>query len=219
MESGDILTVAGGLVIVLVIALIANPQYLSGMPFLPHTETQTLTPTPAPLQTVTISVPVITSLPTSEPTPTPIPAPQPPYRILYTDTPFSYPAYNLPDNLETFGESDIRRPGEEDVTFAYIEETRGGLTRIFSVPYPVWAINITVTANRTPQSANFRMALCYAANGTIIDGAVIRNPGNAYKKIQTSNTKLYLIISTESLDRYRIDLETSKEYYLLYGPK
>lgn len=219
MESGDILTVAGGLVIVLIIALVANPQYLSGMPFLSHNETQTVTPTPALPATITITVPVITSLPTTEPTPAPIPAPEPPYRIFYTDKPFTYPAYNLPDNLETLGESDIRRAGEEPVTFAYVEDTRGGLTRIFSVPYPVWAMNITVTANRTPQIASFRMALCYAANGTIIDGAVITNPGNAYKKIQTSNTKLYLIISTVSLDQYRIDLETSKEYYLQYGPK
>jgi hypothetical protein len=112
-----------------------------------------------------------------------------------------------------FGESDIRRSGQDIVTFAYVEDSRGGLTRFFSVPYPVWSMDIRVTDNTTPNIASFRMALCYAANGTMIDGVELIHPGTAYKKIQTSNTPLYLIISTAGIEQYHISLQTSRQYY------
>ena len=124
----------------------------------------------------------------------------------------------LPDQLDTLGESDIRRTGEDVVTFAYIEESRGGLTRSFTIPYPVWSMDIRVTDTTTPNIGAFRMALCYAANGTIIDGLQIEHPGTAYKKIQTSGVPLYLIISALDIETYRIDLQTSREYYEQYGP-
>jgi hypothetical protein len=213
VETGDILTVAGGLFIVLIIALVVNPQYLSGL--------QKSLPggTPAPTKITTSPVAVTTPLPTTPATPTTaathtLPLTQtPPYRIYYSDKPFSYPVVRLPDNLEMFGESDIRRSGQDVVTFAYVEDSRGGLTRVFSVPYPVWTMDIRVVDNTTPNIASFRMALCYAANGTIIDGVELIHPGTAYKKIQTSNTPLYLIISTNNIEGYRIDMQTSRQYY------
>jgi hypothetical protein len=214
VESGDILAVAGGLVIVLVIALIANPQYLPGFSLDRPTGTPLVTTTPSPVQVP--APPTITVTPSPVPaliTPTPVPTQALPYRIFYTDNPFSYPSYKLPERMDTFGESDIRRSGEDIVTFAYMGDTRGGLTRIFSIPYPVWMLNITVNASRTPQLGNFRMALCYARNGTIIDGTEILNQGSAYKKIQTSNTDLYLIISTANIERYHIDFQTTRQYF------
>jgi hypothetical protein len=222
VESGDILTVAGALILVIVIALVANPQYLQGIAPAQPSDNPTTVPTPT-------SVPVLTSptvIPvTSEPVlaitktlPAPEPTPAPPYRIFYTDNPFSYPNVRLPDQMSTVGESDIPRSGEDVVTFAYLEDIRGGLTRIFSIPYPVWMLNITVNASRTPQQGTFRMALCYAGNGTIIDGAEILNQGSAYKKIQTSNTDLYLIVSTANIDRYHIDFLTTRQYYDQYRP-
>jgi hypothetical protein len=214
VESGDILAVAGGLVIVLVIALIANPQYLAGFSSDRPAGISPITPVPSPVQvrtppTVTVTpspAPVVISL-------TPVPTQALPYRIFYTDKPFSYPDYKLPERMDTFGASDIRRSGEDLVTFAYMEDTRGGLTRIFSIPYPVWMMNVTVNASRTPQLGNFRMALCYAKNGTIIDGTEILNQGSAYKKIQTSNTDLYVIISTANIERYHIDFQTTRQYF------
>jgi hypothetical protein len=116
-----------------------------------------------------------------------------------------------------FGESDVRRSGQDIITFAYIEESRGGLSRVISIPYPVWTMDIRVIDNTTPNVASFRMALCYAANGTIIDGVELMHPGTAYKKIQTSNTPLYLIISTTNIEGYRIDLQTSWEYFEQFG--
>jgi len=219
VESGDILTVAGGLVIVLVIALVANPSYLQGLTATPPPVTTTINPiTPI---TPVFTTPAVTEIPTvtvAELSPPPAPPVAPPYRIFYTDNPFSYPNVRLPEQMDTIGESDIPRPGEDVVTFAFIEDTRGGLTRIFSIPYPVWEMNITVNASRAPGPGNFRMALCYAKNGTIIDGVEVVNQGTAFKRIQTSNTDLYLIISTTSIDHYRIDFQTDRSYYNQYRP-
>jgi hypothetical protein len=213
VETGDILTVAGGLIIVLVIALIANPQYLSGLQASFPAGTPAPTQTQLPQTTITTPRPTSVAATITSATPTSLPTISSPQRIYYTDKPFSYPVVRLPERLDIFGESDIRRSGQDVVAFAYIEEARGGLTQTFTVPYPVWVMDIQVIDNTTPNDAVFRMALCYAANGTIIDGVEIVYPGAAYKKIQTSNTPLYLIISTTSIEKYRIELQTFRQYY------
>lgn len=210
MEKGDILTVAGGLFIVLIIALIANPGYLPvSLPGGNSAPDQV----PAPLAATTALPLATTVIPTPLLTPALPVTPLPPYRIYFTDKPFSYPLVRLPDSVDSLGESDIRRSGQDTVTFAYIEDARGGLTQVFSVPYPVWTMDIRVFDNTTPNVASFRMALCYAANGTIIDGVELIHPGTAYKKIQTSDIPLYLIISATDIEGYRIDLQTSRQYY------
>jgi hypothetical protein len=219
VETGDILTIAGGLFIVLIIALLANPQYLTGLhaslPGVSPAPTRTLLPLPA----LTPQLPATITKPATAPIQTTPLTPAPPYRIFYTDKPFSYPVVRLPDRVDTLGESDIRRSDQDIVTFAYVEDSRGGLTRVFSVPYPVWSMDIRVIDNTTPNIASFRMALCYAANGTIIDGVELIHPGTAYKKIQTSNTPLYLIISTAGIEQYHISLQTSRQYYEQYRPQ
>jgi hypothetical protein len=217
VEKGDIIAVAGGLFIVLVIALVVNSPLLAGIRGPLSGESQgTATEPPPPLSLSTVSAtteqkttPVIT--PSASATPV-LPA-----RISYSDKPFSYPVVRLPERLDVYGESDILRKGEDTVTFAYMEEYRGGLSRVFSIPYPVWSMDIRVIDNTTPNIASFRMALCYAANGTIIDGVEMIHPGTAYKKVQTSNTPLYLIISLTNIEKYRIEFQTSREYYDQFG--
>lgn len=220
MEKGDILTVVGGLVLVITIALIANPQYLAGImssvkPTAP-TVTVTVTPVPTPEETL---IPILIATPEPVPTPTPILPDAQPYRIFYTNTPFSYPRYKIPDHMETYGASNIPPRNQELVPFAFIEETRGGLTQKISVPYPVWGLNMTVNATRNPQYGDFRMVICYASNGKIIDGAEILNRGTMYRSMEVSNTDIYLIITTQYIDQYRIDLETPRTYYDLYRPR
>jgi hypothetical protein len=214
VEPGDILTVICGLFIVIIIALIANPHYLSGPGGTPVlTQTTAITTT----SVTPLATPQTTTAVTS--TPSLPPAPSPPYRIYYTDKPFSYPVFRLPDRPDLYGESDILHSDNDVITFAYIEGKGGGLTQVFTVPYPVWLINITVSANTTPQYADFRMVLCYAKNGTIIDGFEVVNQGKAVKKIQTSNIPLYLIISTRGIDGYWIDLQTTRSYYEQVKPQ
>ena len=219
MKKGDILTIAGGLVIVIVIALIANPQYLSGILSPGHpvvSPAPTVRPVPVSQETL---IPIV--LVTPEPVATPLPylPDSPQYRIFYTDNPFAYPRFKMPENMETFGASEILLRYEKQVPFAYIEDIRGGVTQKFSVPYPLWVLNITVNASHNPQYGNLRMVLCYAGNGTILDGAEILNQGSMTRVLQTSNTDLYMIITTQYLDWYRIDLETPRNYYDRYRPR
>ena len=214
MEKGDILIFAAGIATVIVIAILANPQSISGF----------LTPVPVatggpaaertPLPPLTIFTPV-----PQETTRHPLSADNSPYRIFYSDDLPAYPLLKIPDNMETFGASDIPQRYPEVVPFAYIEEKRGGLTQKFSIPYPLWMLNISVIADTSPQYGNFRMVLCYASDGTIIKGVEILNRGNGYRIVQTSNTDLYMIISATSVDQYRITFETPRSYYDAYRPQ
>ena len=218
VEKGDILTLVGGLVLVVILAVIINPHYLSGNSSVPATPVPAVTPLVPPTVKPTL-IPVETVTPTRVQSPPTIRPDDPPYRIYYTSKPFTYPRFKLPDNMETFGASDIPLRNEELVPFAYVEDTRGGLTQNFSVPYPLWIINTTVIANLTPQYGNFRMALCYANTGSIIDGEEILNRGTSYRIVQTSNENIYMIITTAYIDRYHISLETPRSYYTSYRPK
>jgi hypothetical protein len=215
VEKGDLLTLAAGVIIVLAIALITNPHYLAGLAPAPSVPVTTPVVT---LQPTAASTPIIPVTPQPTRTPTAEPTVAPPYRILYSSDPFSYPKYKMPETMGIFGAGDLALRGREMIPFAYISETRGGLTQKFTVPYPVWVINTTVTANRTPQYGNFRMVLCYANNGTVIDGEEILNRGSMIRVIETSGTEMYMIITTAYIDSYRIDFETPRDYYDIYRP-
>jgi hypothetical protein len=211
VEKGDIYTLIGGFICVLVVAILVKPGALSSV--LPQ-------PAPTAVQPVHTVVPV-TALPADvnsstviHPGVTATPRPvNPPYRIFYTSNPFSHPVVRLPENMETFGASDILWKGQDLIPFAYLEESRGGVTGDFSVPYEVWMMNITMTADRQPQYARFRMALCDSKDGAFLEGVEILNRGTMYKIVQVSNTKMYMIISSENVDRFRISLETPRNYY------
>ena len=213
MEKGDLLTLVGGVIIVLVIAFLANPHYLSGLSQAPVTPAPTIVRTQAPLPAAT---PVAPLPPTMGRTQSPEATIAPPYRIFYSSDPFSYPRFKMPEKMGIFGIGDLALRNREMVTFAYISEARGGLTQKFLVPYPVWVLNTTVTANRTPQYGNFQMVLCYANNGSIIEGEEILNRGSMIRVIQTSGTEMYMIITTAYIDSYRIDFETPRDYYDAY---
>lgn len=220
MEKGDLITLIGGVVLVFVIALVLNPNYLAGIPGLAGKPVVTPAPTmvstvPAtPVVPVTQNVPVTPAVPS---TPTTRPTIAPPYQIFYSSSPFSYPRFKMPDNIDTFGAGDIPFRGREMVPFAFVSELKGGVTQKFSVSYPVWSINTTVAANRTPQYGNFRMVLCYADNGTVIDGMEILNRGSMTRHIQVYGAEVYMIITTAYIDSYRIELETPEDYYHQYS--
>jgi hypothetical protein len=211
VEKGDILFFAAGIITVMVIAILVNPQSISG--FLPKVPVSTPLPeqTRIPLQVQTTITPTYTEM-----TPVPHPTESTLYRIYFSEKPLSYPRLKLPENMENFGASDILQRNMELVPFAFIEEKRGGLTQEFTIPYPLWVMNISVVANTSPQYGNFRMLLCNASDGTIIEGIEILNQGNAYRIIQISNTELYLIISATSVDSYLITFETPQTYYDTY---
>jgi len=216
VEKGDLITLIGGVILVFVIALVMNPHYLSGFPGIGGKSGESSVPTMVARMPVTpiSSITPVTRISTSVPTPEPTISP--PYRLFYNSSPFSYPRFKMPDNIYIYGAGDIPFRGREMVTFAFINESRGGLSQRFSVPYPVWSLNATVNAERTPQYGNFKMVLCYANNGTVIDGMEILNRGSMTRVIQTYGVDVYMIITTAYIDSYQINLETPKDYYFQY---
>ena len=211
MDTGDVLTLIAGIAIVIFVAFMANPEYLSE---LQNSSEMLLKPAETVVKT-TSPFTFPSEYPEQVPVVTPgMPKPDlPPYRIFYTDKPFSYPVYKLPENMVTTGASEAPRQTQEWVPFAVIENTRGGLTQFFSVPYPIWVINTTVVAENQPQYANFRMALSYADTGGVITGEEIVKPGTSYRIVRTANTSMYMIIGVNNIDSYQIRLETPREYY------
>lgn len=210
MEKGDLITLVGGVVLVLVIALVVHPEYLSS-----------LTPppvTPVPTQSVVNPYSYMGTPITMVPTPLPEPTIAPPYQIYYSNDPFSYPKFKMPDTVATFGAGDLPLRAKTMIPFAFVTESHGGLTQKFRVPYGIWVINTTVIANRTPQYGNFKMVLCFAENGTVVDGEEILNRGSMVRVVETSGTEFYMIISTAYIDRYYISLETPMEYYFTAAP-
>jgi hypothetical protein len=209
------------LVIVVVIAvavkyggfLQSDRQGSPGATPVPSLQTLAVTPAPVTTETTTSATAETTVPATTVPTPAPTPLEPVPYQIYYTDKPFDYPVFTLPDHMETFGASEIPWKDPDVVTFAYIDEPRGGLTHEFSVPYGLWRMNITVDAHTKPQYARFDMVLCYAKDGRIIDGMEILYPGSAFRAIQISNTDMYVIVHTDNVDRFRINFETPRAYY------
>lgn len=221
MEKGDIITLVGGFLCVLIVAVLANPQSFNlGLPgpSVPDTSQQPSDAAPTIIPIVMNVLPDGSSGNSQNPgvtittRPTPIP-PDPPYRITYVQNPFIYPMVHIPENMNRYGVSEITLRDTESVTFGYVEESHGGVTRNFSVPYEVWAINITVTANRLPQYAQFNMIICDRSTGQIIEGAQIRYPGTLYRVIQSSDRDLYMVISTQNVDSFKINLETPRSYY------
>jgi hypothetical protein len=215
VNSGDTIALIAGIIIVIFVAIIANPGYLNALKQPPQpTAPGAGTPVnPAPV-TVTSPIPELATV-------TPAISAKSQdllFRIVYTDKPYSYPSYRIPEHMETFGASEILPRTQEYVPFAFINGTGGGLTQVFSVPYPVWVINSTVVARTHPQYGIFRMALCYADSGRIIDGEEILNRGTSYRIVQTSNIPVYMIISTANIDSFYVRLETPRSYYDAYHP-
>lgn len=217
MEKGDIFTLIGGFVIVLVIAGPVKPGGFSALLPAPATVAPTPVPVTPPVPTTLIPVTILNMTPVvSVATTVPIPEP---YRIFYTSNPFTYPVVRLPVNMETFGVSDNPLRSQKTVTFAFIEESRGGVTQTFSVPYDIWMMNISVDAGTHPQYGRFQMVLCDAKTGAVLEGADILYYGTMYRKVQYSDTPMYMIITMSSIGRFRINFETPQTDYDAQRPK
>ena len=212
MDKGDLYTLIGAIVAILIVAVVANHNTIGMV----TTTTLSSPTTPVTIVPTQISV-TYTETPTQMPQVNQTPQlPAPPYRILLTNNPFTYPVIHLPDHMETFGASNTPLRENVSVPFAFMEDTRGGLTTKFSVPYAVWSLNISVTATRQPQYAIFNMVLCDANTGTIITGAEVQNGGSMYKVVRNTGS-FYMIVGTSYVDSYRITLETPLSYYQKAG--
>ncbi len=205
MDRGDLITLAGGIAFVIVIAIIVKSGTI-----VPQQEQEIIPAAPVPSLPVTMGTPVpLTSVPTG----TPAPDEPAPVQITYSRNPLDYPVIQVPDSMETFGSSEIFWKNPEAKTVAIMQGSRGGLSQEFTVPFELWGMNITVESWRKPQYARFDLVLCAAEDGQIIDGIEILNRGTAFKSVQVSGVPMYFIIQAENVDRFQIDIITPAAYY------
>ncbi|MDD3111258.1 MAG: hypothetical protein PHU26_03075 [Methanofollis liminatans] len=197
MNSGDILSFAAAIGIVLIMVCIVHPPWAA--------------PGAAPAAGEAVLTPMTTLPVTAPATPAPIKT-FVPVRIEYAHQPvIKYQTYIIPDNLTTFGMSDPPWRGTNISSFAYLEGSYGGVTDPFSVSYPVWRLNCTVSKGEQPENARFKMMLIEKETGIIIDGAELKGPGKVIKNQEISGKEFYLVIQS-SYAAFRVDLETREEY-------
>lgn len=203
MNSGDILSFAAAVGIVLVMVCIVNPPWSA-----PDAAGGETAVTPAPTPAVTTPPATPQSTPVQTRTFVPV-------KIEYAERPVTkYQTYIIPD-LTRFGMSDPPWRGSKVASFAYIEEASGGVTDPFTVSYPVWRLTCTVRNDDYPENARFKMVLIEKETGEIIDGAEIKGPGTVVKNQEVSGKEFYLVVQS-SRALFRIDLETREEYLDAY---
>lgn len=198
MASGDLLSVAAGVGIVILLACITHPGWFS-LPAAPEENTPVL--------------PVMTPTPTLQVPQTPAPSVEV-QRLAYVKNPaLQYQIHLIPENSPGhLGASDPSWQESNISTFAYLEESRGGATDTFTVPYPLWRINCTLAGGSRPEAAGISVLLVDAKDNEIVDGAEVKGQGTVIKNIEVSGKPFYLIIKTQNSDPFRITLETKTRY-------
>ncbi len=197
MEWGDLAAVIIGLSLVIILtfllSLAAHPT--GGAP-------AAATPIPVPTP-VTTPVPVTTIMPSAPPTTPPFT----PMRILYTDDYSLLPVRYLPSDMSAYGSSSIGWKYTSSEVFAYVDESQGGITQTFTVPYPLWRLNATLYATTSPQYASFRMILVDEETGQVLTGIEILFPGTVTRTVAAQGRPLYMVIEAENVDRFVVTLE------------
>lgn len=163
-------------------------------------------------------IPDILSPPTTTPTPAPPPTPLPPakpasLRIFYTSQFHHYPLHTLPAEMNIFGASDPPWRYTDAVVFGYLQESRGGISEIIYVPYPIWRITSTLEAEIHPESAMAQWVLVDADTGKVLEGGELRHPSVMKKTVHISNKDMYFIVNTYNADMITLTLETPRHMY------
>ena len=170
----------------------------------------------APTPVAAIQVPTTPPIQVQETTAPSASLPAPPpiaaKRIFYTSDYYLFPVRFLPNDMTRYGASDAEWQYNSSVAFAYIEENHGGITEPFTVPYPVWRMNSTLYATRTPESASFRMILVDEQSGRILEGTEIYHPGSVTRTVVGDKNPVYMVIEAENVDRFVISLEAPSVY-------
>lgn len=162
---------------------------------------------------------------------------QPIFTIQLVENPFGYPRIYIPGSAsfrdKTFILSEDEMAGAIPVfgrapyTTAYyetigtitwvpigvLEQKRGGVSSIFTIPdTPFWRIQIDIQADIRPGQALFQYVLCDAETGTLYDGGEIMGPGTRRSVVVASGKDMYFIINARNIDNYRIEIQVPAEY-------
>ena len=204
--------------IVLIFAIIVKPQAFSGLLHASvqnaaWNETSTVTAAQIPVASAVLQSDTVANQ-TRPQEPTPITTPPPPTRVYYSPVAVEVPRIHLPDNMDSFGSSDFVRWDEQElIPYAYLQESNGGITQEFNVPYDESIINITSVADRNAGYADLRMVVCDAKNGTILTGIEIFHGGSARKILYKPKNNIYIIVSSQYVDQFQITFEAPQKYY------
>jgi hypothetical protein len=128
-----------------------------------------------------------------------------------------YPVTNFPDDMTHFGASDpeyteIWMPGEI-VEFATYTGPGNGFSKMFQIPFGFWRINVSMTAVTKPESSQLTWVLVDGETGDILTGNQQRYGEPVKKTIQRSGEKFYFIVSAQDVNQYTFSLETTKAQY------
>ncbi len=214
MDKQDLITFIAAIVLVLIIALIANPPSLGdwGLNITATWDDHPSKTTPG------------NQIPPAKPTT--VESSAPPHRLhynynldsIYVAGDHGYPVIHLPKSLSIYGGSDIFRPDvwnyRKTVLFAYMEENTSGYSEMFNFPYQVWRIKCNLTPGSQPQYAYLKWVLVNADSGRIITGGEIRHSGEYMQSVEISGNNMYLLISTEYTEKFTMLFETPEVYYL-----
>ena len=105
VNSGDSIALIAGILIVFFVAILANPGYLA---FLPSFRTAAPVPEAPQVPPPAVNIPVVPGM-TPVAQAISVESHDLPFRIVYTDKPYTYPSYRIPDHMETFGASEVSR--------------------------------------------------------------------------------------------------------------
>ena len=206
MERGDLAAVAIAILLVVLLTVFLSlprgPVPVRGA---------TATPLPTTPEPTVLETPreVVTEEPVTEAT-TPLRVPT--RRIFYTSNYYLLPVRFVPGDMAMYGYSDVDWRYNSSVIFAYVEESHGGITETFTVPYPVWRMTATLSSTRTPEKARLRVIVVDENSGQILEGLEIRYPGSMTKTVVAPPEKpLYMVIGSENVERFVITLEAPSE--------
>ncbi len=209
MKRADILTFAGAIIIVVIIAVasqgIGSIPGISSIPWL-NGFISPESPYENPAGEFTPHTPQVWKIPKNTD-----------LNTVFVSGEGGYPVTDFPDDMTHFGASDpeyseIWMPGEI-VRFATYTGPGNGFSEKFHVPFGFWRINASMTAVNKPESSQLTWILVDAETGNIVTGNQMRYGEHVTKTVQASGDAFYVIVSTQDVNQYKFILETTKALY------
>ncbi len=210
MKQADILTFAGAIVIVLIIAIAS--QGIDSIPgmnsIFGHSQPHSSYESPADKLPVSImhATPQVWNIPKNSD-----------LNTIYASGGKGYPITDFPDDMTHFGASDPEYPEMwmrgETIRFAQYTGPGNGFSDTFHVPFGFWRINASMNAPLKPESSRLTWVLVDSETGTILTGNQMRYKEQVLKTVQASGHSFYFMVSAQDVQAYSLTLETTKAQY------
>ena len=210
MKRADILTFAGAIVIVIIIAIAS--QGIDSIPgigaIFGHTHTDSSYESHAGELPVYFmhTKPQVWDIPKNTD-----------LNTVYVSGGKGYPVTEFPADMSRFGASDPKDTkiwkAEETIRFAEYSGPGNGFSEMFPIPYGFWRINATMNAVVKPESSQLTWILVDGENGIILTGNQMRYNEHAIMTVQASGKSFYFMVSAQDINDYTLTLETTKTQY------